>query len=42
MIVFVALLDLLICAIVYKLTLSKEADTRLMVDQRTGQVFYVK
>ena len=27
---------------IYKLTLSKEADTRLMVDKTTKQVFYVK
>jgi len=39
---FLALLDLVICAIIYKLTLSKESDTKLMVDKRTSQVFYVK
>ena len=32
----------MICAIIYKLTLSKVADTRLMVDRMTGEIYYVK
>jgi len=37
-----AFLDLVVCAIIYKIALYKEADTRLMVDKISGQVFYVK
>ena len=39
---FLAFLDLVICAIIYKIALYKEAHTRLMVDKISGQVFYVK
>jgi len=39
---FFALLDLFICAVLYKLTLSKEGSARLLIEKTTKKVYYVQ
>lgn len=37
-----AILDGFLCYVIFKITLSKEAQVRLLVDKMTGQVYYIK
>ena len=39
---FFALLDLFICAVLYKLTLSKEGTARLLIEKSTKKLYYVR
>jgi hypothetical protein len=39
--VFLGCLDLFLCLLVFKLVLSKRAIQRLVVDRRTGEVYYI-
>lgn len=39
---FLAALDLVLCGIIYKVCVAPSATTRLLKDNRTGIVYYVK